>query len=197
MKDFDSLLDIWSGQSSEPSVDYKEVIANYKKSTHTFKTKIILELTLMCLATVFVSIVWYITSFDYLTTHLSFFIIELCCIFYITRQIKNLKYLKEDAILDKPELHIEFVKRFQKERYKQHTVHYFLYFTGISMALMFYFIEFFDYLDITLSIVILIFVAIWFIFTSVFWRNVYIRKEEKKFNDMITELERLKQQLLD
>lgn len=195
MKDFDSLLNIWNSQKTNPTIDYKEVIANYKKSTSLFKNKIWTELILMLIATLGIIFLWFKTDFTYTTTHLSIFLIICCCIFYIYNQIKSLKSLENDSLFEKPEKHIEFVKSFRKTRYKQNTLNYYIYSAGIGVAMLLYFIEFFSHLDSTLIVLAIAFLIAWFLITSFFIRKLYIQKEERKFNDMLNDLERVQQQL--
>lgn len=197
MKDFDSLLNIWNSQKTNPNVDYKEVIANYKKSRNVFRNKIWTELLLMLFAIICIALVWANTDFTYLTTHLAIFVIECCCIFYIYNQIKSLKSLSGNSLFEKPEKHIRFVKDFRKTRYKQNTLNYYIYSSGIGIAMLLYFIEFFNYLDSVLIVAAVAFLIGWFLITSFFIRKVYIQKEEKRFKKMLAELERLQNQLTE
>ncbi|ADY51803.1 hypothetical protein Pedsa_1235 [Pseudopedobacter saltans DSM 12145] len=195
MKDFDSLLNIWNSQKTNPNIDYKEVIESYKKSTVLFKNKIWTELIVMLIAMFGITFFWIKTDFTYFTTHAGISLILCCCMFYIYNQIKSLKSLENDSLFEKPEKHIQFVKKFRKTRYKQNTLNYYIYSAGIGIAMLLYFIEFFSYLDSTLIVIAISFLIIWFLITSFFIRKVYIQKEEKRFKEMLAELERVQQQL--
>ena len=197
MKDFDSLLNIWNNQKTNHNIDYKEVIANYKKSRNIFKNKIWLELSLMLVASICIAVLWATTDFSFVTTHIALLIIECCCLFYIINQFKNLKTLENDSLLEKPEKHLEFIKSFRKARYRQNTFNYYIYSFGIGTAMLLYFVEFFNYIDSALIVMAIAFLTAWFLITSFFIRKVYIQKEEKRLNEMQAELERLQDQLSD
>ncbi len=195
MKDFDSLINIWNDQQSAPKVDYKTVIDNYKKQQNAFSRKIWIELIFISLAMLVISFIWLDMSFSLWTTHISFLIIGLCCVFYFVNQISNLKTLSNGSLFETPDKHIEHIKNFRQSRYTQNTRNYYIYAAGLGIAILLYFIELLNYIDKSVAIPVLLFVVVWFALTSFVIRKIYIKKEEKSFKEMLEELKRLKRQL--
>ncbi len=197
MKDFDSLLNIWNEQKTSPAIDYKEVLTNFKKSKNKFSKKIWIELGLMAIAAIFLIYIWFNMNFSFWTTHVSLFLFISCCFVYIYTQIVNLKTLGNDTLMETPERHIQYIENFRRSRHKQNTRSYFFYTVVMGIALGFYFIEFFNHVNTVVLISSIAFSVIWFAVCTFFIRKLYMRKEEKRFNEMLAELERLKKQFTD
>lgn len=197
MKDFDSLLNIWNEQRDSPALDYKEVLSNFKKSRSKFRLKIWIELSWMVLVSLFLFYVWFNTSFSLWSTHLSLLIFEICCFVYIYTQIINLIKLGDDSLMETPEKHILHIENFRKARFKQNTIAYYFYTLAMSIALGLYFVEFFMRVNIITLVSSIILTTIWFAICTFLIRKVYMKKEEKRFKEMLNDLERLKKQFSD
>ena len=194
MKDFDALLNIWNEQKTSPAVDYQEVIKNYKRSRNKFKNKLWIELISMVIAVLIIGGIWLSVSFSVWTSDAAMLIFILCCLFYIFSQIKNLKQLNDDSSLEAPEKHIEHLQNFRTSRHRQNTRNYYIYASTISFALALYFVEFFLDLNVWILSAAVLITIIWFSICTFIIRKVYMRKEEKRFEEMISELQRLKEQ---
>lgn len=197
MKDFDSLLNIWNEQKNSPAIDYKEVLSSFKKSRNQFRLKIWIELAWMLMVSLFIIYTWFNMSFHFITTHISLFMLLSCCFIYIYTQINNLKTLTNDSLLETPEKHILYIENFRKERLKQNTRNYYLYTFAMGIALAFYFIEFFQHVNTYVLVLSIGFTLAWFVICTFLIRKVYMKKEERKFSEMIKDLERLKKQFTD
>jgi membrane protein YdbS with pleckstrin-like domain len=197
MKDFESLVNIWNEQKTSPTIDYREVLNRFKKSRNKFSLKIWIELIIMLFTAIFIAYVWINMSFDMWTTHISFFILEVCCFYYIFTQIKNLNTLSNNSFLETPEKHINYLESFRKSRHLQNTRNYLFYTLVMGLAVALYFIELFKHFN-TISLFLTIsFTIIWFLICFFIIQKVYIKKEEKRFNELFEELERLKKQFTE
>jgi len=197
MKDFDSLLNLWNEQKTSPALDYKEVLSRFKKSRNQFTTKIWVELSCMILAGIFLIYIWFNMHFSFWTTHVSLLMFVVCCLVYIYTQISNLRTLANDSLMETPEKYILHIENFRKSRYKQNTRSYYFYTLSMGIALGFYFIEFFSHVNTFVLISSIAFSLVWFAICTFFFRKLYMKKEEKRFNEMLAELERLKKQFTD
>jgi FtsH-binding integral membrane protein len=197
MKDFDSLLNIWNEQKMSPALDYKEVLLRFKKSRNKFTAKIWLELIWMVLAALVLIYIWFNMNFFFWTTHVSLLMFVACCMVYIYTQIVNLRTLGNDSFMETPEKHILHIENFRKSRYKQNTRIYYFYTLAMGIALGFYFIEFFNHVSTLVLVSSITFSVVWFAICTFFIRKLYMKKEEKRFNEMLTELERLKKQFTE
>jgi hypothetical protein len=198
MKDFDSLVNIWNEQKTAPVINYKEVISNYKASRGKLSVKFLKEILIMLPALVMVIYLWMTTNFDFWTSYLGLSIVAACCVYFIVMQIINIKnIINSNTLFDKPQDHIQFLQKFRKSRYIQHTRNYTIYTLALGLGLSLYFIEFFYLLNLWLMITVVASTLVWFIICYIYLMKVYIRKEEEKLNDMLTDLERLNEQFKD
>jgi hypothetical protein len=198
MKDFDSLVGIWNEQKTAPVIDYKEVISNYKASREKLSLKFLKEILIMLPALIIVTYLSFTISFNFWTSYLGLIIVAACCIYFIVVQIINIKNIAgSNTLFDKPQDHIQFLQQFRKSRYMQHTRNYTIYTLVLGFGLSLYFIEFFYMLNLWLMITVVAATFAWFVICYIYLMKVYIKKEERKFNDMLTDLERLNEQFKD
>ncbi|TAH01378.1 MAG: hypothetical protein EAZ15_07405 [Sphingobacteriales bacterium] len=194
MKNFDKLVDIWQTQKTAPEVNYEAIFAHLKKSTNQFKLKISLGLGAMVIAVLGIGFLWTIIPFLYLTTHLSLAIFVLCCLYYIFTQIKNLRILGNNSFTLTPKKHIENLQSFKLLRHKENTRNYVIYTLVLAIGFGLYFVEFFTQVNNFVIYISLGFTIIWFTVCYFYWQKVYIKREEKIFNAMFDDLNRIKNQ---
>lgn len=198
MKDFDSLVGIWNEQKTAPVVNYKEVINHYKDSREKLSLKFFREILLMIPAVIVIIYLWFSISFDFWTSYLGLGIVASCCIYFIIIQIINIKNIaNSNTLFDQPKDHIQFIQKFRKARYTQHTRDYKIYTLVLGLGLSLYFIEFFYMLSLAVMISVVVLTVAWFVICYIYLMKMYIRKEEKRFNEMLADLERLNEQFKD
>lgn len=194
MKNFESLVSIWNEQITSPSIDYREVIDRYKKTRNKFSIKIWIELSIMVAVMGIIAWLWLNIPFKMWTTQLALGIFELCCLYYVIVQFYNLRALSHDSLLEKPEKYIAHIRSFRRARYIQNTRNFLIYTLTMGVGFVFYFVEFFIKVNIWVVLGSFTMSSIWFLICYFILRKAYIKKEEKSFNEMLVELERLKNQ---
>ncbi len=195
MKDFNSLVGIWNEQKTSPVIDYKEVIYHYKKSRNKFSLKIWVEVSAMLAVLIFINYIWFTQPYELLTTHLALLIFNICCIYFVFIQFKNIRTIgSSNTLFDKPKDHINFIKEFRKQRHLQHTRNYKFYTIFMSVAFILLFVEFFQKINLTVMIALVAFTIAWFAVCYWYLMKVYIKKEEQNFNEMLKDMERLNDQ---
>ncbi|TKB96005.1 hypothetical protein FA046_15145 [Pedobacter cryophilus] len=198
MKDFDSLVGIWNEQKTSPNINYKEVINHYKTNRSKLSFKFLLEILAMLIAFSVVSYIFFTIEFEFWTSYVGLILVNICCIYFIAMQIINLKNIaNSNTLFDKPQDHIQFIKEFKKSRYIQHTRNYKVYTFVLGLGLSLYFVEFFYRLNLAVMITVVAATIAWFVICYLYLMKIYIKKEEKRFNDMLTDLERLNEQFSD
>jgi hypothetical protein len=137
-------------------------------------------------------------SFSFWTSYLGLSIVAGCCIYFIVIQLINIKNIvSSNTLFDKPKDHIQFLQKFRKSRYIQHTRNYKIYTIALGLGISLYFIEFFYSLNIWIMLGIVAATIAWFVICYIYLMKIYINKEEKRFTDMIENLERLNNQFKD
>jgi len=194
MKNFDSLVSIWQAQNSAPEIDYKNVIAHFNKSKNSFIRKIIIGLVLMIIALITILILWLKTPFTYITTHISLLIFVLCCLYYIAVQFKNYRILSAFKCTETPKKYIIQLQKFKQLRHKEYTRNFVFYIVAMGLGFVLYFIEFFTQVNTLVKLLSIVFTITWFLGCYFYVKNIFIKREETAINDMLKDLERLKNQ---
>ncbi|MEO5910798.1 MAG: hypothetical protein ABIP95_07910 [Pelobium sp.] len=198
MKDFDSLVGIWNEQKTAPVINYKEVINHYKNSREKFSFKLVWEIFLMLLAFAMIAYIFVSSEFQFWTSYVGLGIVAICCIYFIIMQLINIKNISNsNTLFDKPQDHILFIQKFRASRYTQNTRNYKLYSFCLTLGLVLFLIEYIYTMNIYLMIGMFIATIAWFVICYIYLMKMYIRKEEKRFNEMLADLERLNEQFKD
>ena len=198
MKDFDSLVGIWNEQKTAPLLDYKEVISKYKVNRSSFSIKFLIETFIMFAAFILIAFVIFKTDFQFWTSYLGLIIIEACCVWFIIIQIINMRNIaSSNTLFDKPQDHIQFIQKFRKSRYLQNTRNYKFYTIALGAGFSLYFIEFFYRLNVINMIILVTATIAWALVSYFYFMKIYIKKEEKRFAEMLADLERLNEQFKD
>jgi hypothetical protein len=198
MKDFDSLIGIWNEQKTAPVIDYKEIINSYKAKRDKLTLKFLREILMMLPALVVIVYLFFAIEFNFWTSYVGLFITASCCLYFIIAQLVNIKNVSDsNTLFDQPKDHILFIRKFKKARLTQHTRNYKIYTLVLGFGLSLYFVEFFYMLNVWLMVLVVGATIAWFIVCYIYLNKMYLVKEEKRFNDMITDLERLNEQFKD
>jgi len=195
MKDFEALKDIWHNQVALPKVSDEDVLKKVRKTKNGFANKLLRELIGMVVAVAMLTYVWISSPFKMWTTHLAMIILVGCCLYYLYRQIRDYNLIKDESLLlNKPEEYIDYLKKYKSDRYILNTRSYRFYTLFLSLGFLFYFIEIAFLASIWVTVIGIFLTAAWIIFCYFILMRRYIRKEEAKLEDMISNLERLQKQ---
>ena len=198
MKDFDSLVGIWNEQKTAPILDYKEVISKYKINRSSLSIKFLIETFIMFAAFIFIAFIVFKTDFQFWTSYLGLIIIEACCVWFIVIQIINMRNIaSSNTLFDKPQDHIQFIQKFRKSRYLQNTRNYKFFTIALVAGFSLYFIEFSYQLNLITMLIFNTIIIAWVLVCYFYFKKIYIRKEEKRFKEMLADLERLNEQFKD
>ena len=198
MKDFDSLVGIWNEQKTAPIVDFKEVISKYKVNRSSLSIKFLIETFIMFAAFIFIAFIFLKTDFQFWTSYMGLIIIEACCVWFIVIQIINMRNIaSSNTLFDKPQDHIQFIQKFRKSRYLQNTRNYKFFTIALVAGFSLYFIEFSYQLNLITMLIFNTIIIAWVLVCYFYFKKIYIRKEEKRFKEMLADLERLNEQFKD
>lgn len=194
MKDFNALKDLWKGQMDEPKMNYEDILKDVRKSNRSLLNKILLE-TLVMLAGILLFIwIWLNFSFLLWTTHVSLTILIGCCLYYVTVEFLDYKSLsRSEHVLQKPDEYILYLKEYSSNRHRFNTRNYFIYSIFIGLAICLYSIEVYYVSPLWQTILSAVFTIGWFL---ICWKLmiVYRKREQERLDDMINNLEKLKDQ---
>lgn len=197
MKDFEALKNIWQDQVALPKVSHDDVLKKIRKTRNGLASRLLIEMTGMGIAAAVITWVWIESPFKMWTTHLAMIIFILCCFYYIISVIGNYRSLNTDHLLDKPEGYILHLKKYKKDRYIFNTRKYRIYSLFFTAGFLLYFIEISYMASFTVTLIGFVFTFAWIGFCYFVLMRIYIRKEEAKLEEMISNLERLHKQFED
>ena len=197
MKDFEALKNIWQDQVALPKVSHDDVLKKIRKTRNGLASRLLIEMTGMGIAAAVITWVWIESPFKMWTTHLAMIIFILCCFYYIVSVIGNYRNLNTDHLLDRPEDYIQHLKQYKKDRYIFNTRKYRIYSLFFTAGFLLYFIEISYMASFLVTLTGFVFTFAWIGFCYFVLMRIYIRKEEAKLEEMISNLERLHKQFED
>lgn len=197
MKDFEALKNIWQDQVALPKVSHDDVLKKVRKTRNGLTSRLLIEMTGMGIAAAVITWVWLESPFKMWTTHLAMIIFILCCFYYIVSVIGNYRNLNTDHLLDRPEDYIQHLKQYKKDRYIFNTRKYRIYSLFFTAGFLLYFIEISYMASFLVTLTGFVFTFAWIGFCYFVLMRIYIRKEEAKLEEMISNLERLHKQFED
>jgi protein-S-isoprenylcysteine O-methyltransferase Ste14 len=194
MKDFEELKTIWQDQVELPKVSSEDILKQVRRSRRGFANKLLTEATGMLIVALVFAFIWYNTTFALWTTHLSMIIFVLCCFYYLFVQIRDFRSINNSELLMKmPDEYIDYIKSYRRRRYVLNTQNYRVYSIFIGIAFALYFIEVYYIAALWQTILGIVLTIIWFMLCYYFMQ-IYIRKEEERLGEMVTDLERVEKQ---
>lgn len=198
MKDFDALKDIWSNQVVRPKISPEDVLKRVKKSKNELANKLLLEVVVMLFAISALIFAWLTLPFKMWTSHVAISIFIICCIYVMFAQYRDYRRMTDNSLLlDKPGDYITYLKKYKMDRYLLNTQKYRMYTILFSMGFLLLFVELFFVAQLWLTILGIVFTLGWFLLCYFILMKNYIRKEEMKLEEMITNLERVERQFTD
>lgn len=197
MKDFEALKNIWQCQVALPKVSHDDVLKKVRKTRNGLASRLLIELSGMSIAAAVITWIWIESPFKMWTTHLAMIIFIVCCFYYIISVIGNYRSLNTKHLLDKPEDYISHLKKYKQERYIFNTRKYRIYSLFFTAGFLLYFIEISYMTSFMITLIGFIFTFSWIGFCYFVLMKIYIRKEEAKLEEMISNLERLHKQFED
>lgn len=194
MKDFDQLKDLWQGQQ-EPKLSYEEVKKSVRSGRTKFSRKILLELLVTLLVLCQLFYVWSLVPVENWTTHLGLLILSLVCIYYFFTQVRDYFRISKDQSTLSVKAYIDYLKAFNRHRYRLFTRDYWIYAIIIAVGFLLYFIDTLSRVSPEYRILTYSFTVLWFAFVMIFLRKRVMRKEKERIELMIDKLQKLEEQL--
>lgn len=194
MKDFDVIKNIWQEQA-EPELNPQEILKGVKRSKNRLANRLLIEVLVMSLSIAVLCYAWYVIPFRMWTTHLSLLIFMACCLFVLFAQLNGYRQIHaHDDLLQKPEIFIDYLKKFKQERHRFNTQRYLVYTLFLGLGLLLFFVEIFFISSLWLTLTGIGISAAWIVLCYFWLMKKYVRKEEAYLNGMIENLEQLQQQ---
>lgn len=198
MKDFDALKDIWGNQTVRLKIRPEDVIKRVKQSKNELASRLLVEVIIILAAISALTYTWIKLPFKLWTSHLAIGIFVTCCIYVMFAQYRGYRRMSDNSLLlDKPGDYISYLKRYKRDRYILNTQKYRIYTILFTVGFLLLFVEIFFTAEWWLTLSGALFTLSWFLFCYFILMKNYIRKEESRLEDMISNLKRLEKQFLE
>lgn len=197
MKSFEAIQELWKVQNEAP-IDYDSVLKNIYSNRKNYARKLVIQTVCVSVALAIIVCIWLFKPFYTWTTHLAMLLLSFCLTYFLIIQFKDYKKVKQfDLHLLRPQDFINYLEQYQKESYLLNRRNYKIYTFGIGFA--FVLILFEMYFILPFWILLLFFIAAvgWFALSYLLLMKEYIKSENNRVETMISQLERIKNQLKD
>lgn len=195
MKDFEALKKLWSEQGEAP-INYDSIIKSSTINRKSYAAKLILQVFLVAFALTVIISIWMFKPFFTWTTHLSMLILCFCLSYFLIIQFRDYKKVRQfDQHLLRPQDFIEYLKRYKKESYLLNKRNYRVYTIGIGIAFGLILFEMYFILPFWILLLFIIAATGWFLLSYLLLMKEYITTENNRIESMISQLEKIKDQL--
>jgi len=195
MKGFDEIQQLWQGQKPEPNVSFDTILTRLKRNRTALMAKLFWQSVAVGIATLTALWIGIVVDFSTWTTYLALAITVGCIAYYFVNQLNDYKDISRSShLLSKPQDYIDYLRMFQQKRNRFNTRNYVIYEICIAAAFALYGIEMYFILPLLTFVGIFIFVIFWFLICHFVFMKQYINSENMRIEEMIDNLERIKNQ---
>jgi hypothetical protein len=195
MKDFDALKNIWHGQDESPEIDYNELLRKVRSVRSIFSNRLLFQLIILSAAIIAMVVMLFSVPFKMATSHTAVIIFIVCCVIYLIIQLRDYRKIRNsENLLRAPDEYIAYLKSYKQARYILNTRIYRIYMMCMGLGFALCFIELFYFVSLITTVLAVCFTIAWFAISYFIFMKRYIRREEARLNEMIRNLERLRQQ---
>jgi Flp pilus assembly protein TadB len=195
MKDFEAIKELWKVQKKAP-INYDSIIKSVSSGQKKYAQKLIIQT--VCVSAILTTIlfIWFFKPFFTWTTHLSMFVLCFCLVYFMIMQWRDYKNVSQSTYhLLKPQDFIEHLEKYKKESYLLNKKNYKIYTLGIGLAFILILFEMYFILSFWVFILFIILTFSWFILSYLLLMKSYIKTENERIENMILQLEDIKNQL--
>lgn len=195
MKGFDEIQQLWQGQKPEPNVSFDTILTRLKHNRTALTRKLFWQSVAVGIAILTALWIGIVVDFSTWTTYLALTVMVGCIAYYFVNQLNDYKDINRNShLLSKPQDYINYLRAFQQKRNRFNTRNYVIYEICIAAAFALYGIEMYFILPLLTFVGIFIFVIFWFLICHFVFMKQYIKSENMRIEEMIDNLERIKNQ---
>lgn len=195
MKGFDEIQQLWQGQEPEPNVSFDTILKRIKSNRTILVRKLFWQSVAVGIAVLTALWISIVVDFSTWTTYLALAIMVGCIAYYFGNQLNDYKDISRSRhLLSKPQDYINYLRAFQQKRNRFNTRNYVIYEICIAAAFALYGVEMYFILPLLTFVGIFIFVIFWFLICHFVFMKQYINSENIRIEEMIDNLERIKNQ---
>ena len=195
MKGFEEIQQLWQGQTPEPNVSVDTILKRVKRDRTAFARKLLWQSIAVGISILVILWIGITINFSTWTTYLALAIMAGCIVYYFGNQLRDYKGINRSShLLAKPQDYIHYLRTFQQKRNRFNTRNYVVYEICIAGAFALYGVEMYFILPLLTFAGIVTFMVFWFLICHFVFMKQYIKSENTRIEEMIDNLERIKDQ---
>lgn len=195
MKNFETIKELWKVQKETP-INYDSIMKSVTSDQNKYAQKLIVQTICVSAVLAIILNIWILKPFFTWTTHLSMLVLCFCLVYFMVIQLCDYKKVRQfNQHLLKPQDFIEYLKQYKKGSYLLNRRNYKIYTFGIGFAFLLILFEMYFILPFWVLLLFTIITMGWFIWSYLFIMKEYIQTENERIESMISQLERIKNQL--
>jgi len=194
MKAFDDLKHIWKEQKVS-GMDYQEFLKKANSFSQKEKRKTLFANLCLGLTSIFILCIWWYYQPEYITTKVGIVLTILTMMVFILYLNKANKILERSSQNLTSKVYLEKLLAFQKKQriIQSRGMNLYLIFLFVGIALYMY--EYVSRMSLTGGLITYGVVTAWFLLNWLFLKPRIVRKQRKRLDNLIEELEQIIKQL--
>ena len=195
MKGFEDIQQLWQRQEPESNVSFETILKRIKTDKIALSRKLFWQIVAVGLAIVVLLWMCISVEFSTWTTYLALAIMVGCIGYYFFNQLEDYRKISSSHhLMSKPQDYIDYLKAFKQKRNRFNTRNYAVYEMCIAVAFALYAIEMYFVLPFWTFVGFIVFIVFWFLICHYIFMKQYIKHENARIEEMIANLERIKNQ---
>nr|WP_199157243.1 hypothetical protein [Pedobacter sp. ASV2] len=195
MQAFDQIQELWQKHEVEVKFSADEMLQQAKKEVNGLKLKSALNILGMLVSFIAIAALWIFMHFESWTTHVGISIIIAAIAVYTLILYRDYRLIAKNDFTAHPQEYLNNLKTYQLNRYKLYNSLYWFYAIALSLGIIFYFVEIFDYLNVLQKVVAVALTFSWMVFCSTILRKAVIKREKERIALLIEKFERISGQI--
>jgi len=194
MKAFDDLKNIWKEQKVS-GMDYQEFLKKANSFTKKEKRKALFSNLILGLTSIVVVCIWWYYQPEYITTKIGIVLTILTMMVFIIYLNKANKILEKPSQNLTSKVYLEKLLAFQKKQriIQSRGMNLYLIFLFLGIALYIY--EYASRMSLTAGLITYGIIIAWFLLNWLYFKPRIVRKQRKRLDNLIEELEQFTKQL--
>lgn len=197
MKNFDELSSLWITQPQAEQVPADTLLKQVKKGTSALNRKLLWSILLMGVTFMLMIVLFLFFLFNSWLTYAGIFITMSTILIYGIMMYRDYRLIAAHDPTTEVNVYLEKLKKYQTSRTRMYGKMYYVYTALLSLGLGLYMIEVLKPAALLFEITAYVIFLGWILFVTFYWRKSIIKTEQKKIEDIIARLERLKKQFRD
>lgn len=198
MKGFEDIQQLWQRGQNEPVVDYHALLRGMKSSENKLVNKLMWQVVGQTTVAVLLLYVIFGIQFSTWTTYLGVLIMFFGVLYTMFVSYRNYRSLhKNGKLFAKPQAYITYLQEYQQRQNRFNTRDYGIYEWCIGAALALFSLEMYFLFSLWVFAGCLILLFGWILFCHFVLMKNYLRIENQRIQQMIDDLERIKNQFVE